>query len=103
MPVGHITFDAFTPHGKLLRDNITKLQDSIDKLNDLRESMIQMIDGDGSQAAHFDYFIGKFGFLTNEDAKACFEELASMLFKLNTDAQVSNVQAALNQFFARLS
>ncbi len=66
-------------------------------LNDLLATMTLMIDGDGSDAAHFSYMQSKFGFADNATAKAGYEELASALAKLNTDGSVSNVNAAILQ------
>lgn len=99
MAVQHINFNDQTPHGRMLRRGLTQLEDGLDHLNDLKATMALMIDGDGSQAAHFTYVTGKFGFGTDANAKAAWDELNSLLAKLNTDAQVTFVNAALLQCF----
>lgn len=43
----------------------------------------------------------KFGFATNDVAKAAYDELNSLAFKLNTDVEVTAVNAALLQVFAK--
>jgi tetrahydromethanopterin S-methyltransferase subunit H len=101
MAVQHLAFNADTQHGRLLRRGLTQLEDGLDQLNDLKGTMQLMIDGDGSQAAHFTYLTAKFGFGSNDDAKAAWDELNSLLFKLNTKSQVSDVNAALLQAFSK--
>ncbi len=99
MAVAHINFNHNTQHGQLLHSAITRLEDSFDDLNEIKGAMALMIDGDGSQAAHFAYMTVKFGFDTDALAKAAYDELASLLGKLNTNASVTDVNAALLQAF----
>lgn len=101
MAVGHIGFNPASSHGGPLKDAITSFNDGLDQLNELFATMTQMKDGDGSQASHFDYAVAKFGFTDNVAAKAAYDELNSVLAKLNTDASVSNVNAAINQMIAK--
>lgn len=101
MAVGHISYNTGTQHGAMLRNGLTLLEDGLDRLNDLKATMQLMIDGDGSDALHFAYMQEKFGFADNASAKAAWDELNSLLAKLNTDAQVSSVNAALLQAFAK--
>jgi hypothetical protein len=61
--------------------------------------MSLMIDGDGSSSTHYTYMQGKFGFVDDAAAKSAFEELSSVLFKLNTNDSVSSVNAAILQVF----
>lgn len=102
MAVGHIAFDFHTPHGFLLKKAIDEFNSGLDALNELFLTMGQMKDGDGSQASHFDYAVEKFGFDDNVAAKAAYDELNSVLAKLNTDASTSNVASAINQLIAKL-
>ncbi len=99
MAVPHINFNQGTQHGSLLHSGLSRLEDSLKDLNEIKASMQLMIDGDGSQASHFTYMTGKFGFTDDAGAKAAWDELNSMLFKLNTDSSVSSVNAAMLQAF----
>lgn len=101
MAVAHISFTAGTQHGGLLRSGLSKLEDAITDLVELRGTMALMIDGDGSDAAHFAYMQDKFGFASNAAAKSAWEELNSLLFKLTTNSSVADVSAALTQAFAK--
>lgn len=103
MAVGHIAFDPQTAHGNQLKGAVHEFNRGLDSLNELFLTMEQMKDGDGSQASHFDYAVEKFGFADNVAAKACYDELNSVLAKLNTNGSVSNVSAAINQLVAKLS
>lgn len=99
MAVAHINFNAGTPHGGLLKNGLSRLEDALNNLNELKATMQLMIDGDGSQTAHFPYMQEKFGFTDNAGAKAAWDELNSVLFKLNTNSSVDSVNAALLQVF----
>ena len=99
MPVSHISFDSNSEYGQQLRSSLNSLEKGKDDLNDLLGVMATMLDGDGSQAAHFEYFIPRFGFPDTATAKAAYDELQSLMFKLNTDAQVDFVNAAMTQVF----
>lgn len=99
MAIAHINFNQGTQHGLLLKNGLQKLEDSLGELNEIKGTMQLMIDGDGSLAAHFTYMTGKFGFTDDAGAKAAWDELNSLLFKLNTDSSVDNVHAALVQAF----
>ena len=63
--------------------------------------MARMIDGDGSDASHFQYMTDKYNFGSNEMAKAAYEELNSLNFKLTTNSSVTDMDAAQNQAFAK--
>lgn len=99
MAVSHISYSASTQHGALLHSALGGLEAKFDDLNDIHATMALMIDGDGSDASHFAYMATKFGFADNATAKAAYEELSSLLFKLNTNSSVSDVNAALLQAF----
>lgn len=101
MAVTHIQFNQGTQHGALLRSGLTLLEDGLDRLNDLKATLQLMIDGDGSSAAHFAYMQERLGFSDNAAAKAAWDELNSLLFKLSTNSSVDNVNAALVQAFAK--
>lgn len=97
--VNHISFNDQLPHGRLLRNALQQQESGLRSLNDTIATIALMIDGDGSQVAHFSYVAAKFGFASVESAKAAWDELNSLASKLNTNASVSNVNAAMLQAF----
>lgn len=114
MVVGHDLFDDQTPYGRLGRQYCNAL----DIVNDLGPKLIlmvqQMIDGDGSQDAHYVYVVKRFKFLGYADgetgtptagqlatAHAWWNEFQSVNGKLQTDADVTSVLAAIKQFLAK--
>lgn len=101
MAVTHISYNSSTQHGTLLHAALKGLEDGLDLLNDTLSSMSRMIDGDGSQDAHYAYMRDKFGFPTEAEAHAAFNELNSAAFKLNTNASVTDMNAALLQVFSK--
>jgi hypothetical protein len=101
MAVSHIAFNDQLPHGRQLRAALSKIEDGYESLNEVIAIMTRMIDGDGSSAAHFTYMVTKMGFADTAGAKAAFDELNSLAFKLNTNASVTDVNAALLQVFSK--
>lgn len=101
MAVSHITYNHSTPHGSQLANHLLQLEGGLEGLNDDLATMARMIDGDGSQASHFTYMTGKYGFESDAVAKAAYEELQSAAAKLNTNSSVTDVNAALLQAFAK--
>lgn len=99
MAVSHLSFNDQLTHGRILRSSINKLEEGLEELQDVLATMALMLDGDGSQAAHFAYATTKFGFSSDANAKAAYDELNSLSAKLTTDASVSNVNAAMLQAF----
>ena len=99
MAVAHIYFNDQSQYGRLIRRALQMTEDGLDNLNDVLGVMGFMIDGDGSLAAHFSYATTKFGFGSDADTKAAYEELQSLAFKLNTNSSVTDVNAALLQAF----
>jgi hypothetical protein len=97
MAVAHIAYNHGSQHGAILHGALIQFENSFETINNLKETMTLMIDGDGSQAAHFTYMTDKFGFADDATAKAGYDELASVLFKLNTNSSVSDVNAAILQ------
>jgi hypothetical protein len=107
MPFLRIQFNDQLPHGRMLRAVLNRLEEAVDGGVDLvgksgvPGTMTFMIDGDGSDAAQFGEVTTRFGFASNADAKAAWDELNSLFGKLNGDGSVSNVNAALLQAFAK--
>jgi tetrahydromethanopterin S-methyltransferase subunit H len=103
MAVLHLNFVPTTQHGQLLRSALDNFERGFESLNDVKGAMQLMIDGDGSQASHFVTVAQRFGFEnTGADAKAAWDELNSLLFKLNTNGSVSDVNAAMLQLLNKL-
>jgi len=103
MADNHYAFDAGTPHGFKLRRALDNLERGLEELIDERDAMNLMIDGDGSQNAHFAGASAHFGFEnTGADCKSAFAEINSALGKLTTNASVDNVNAAVLQLFNKL-
>lgn len=98
MAILHISFNHSTPHGNKLANSLDHLEQGLEGLNDVKSAMALMIDGDGTQEAHFtSYVIDKFGFADAAGAKASWDEINSVLGKLNSDAQQTFVNAAILQ------
>jgi hypothetical protein len=115
MAFNHISFSQNTLHGSRLRQLLNMMEQSDDLMADVRDVMIQMRDGDGSQNVHYDEVTRRFGFgdydvttngvptdAQNAKAKAAFEELDSAYSKTSGNGSVSNVRAARDQLFAKL-
>ena len=102
MAFDHIHFNDQTQYGRQLRRMLQMSEESDDAMKDVRDVMIQMRDGDGSQAAHYAEVTARFGFVSDAKAKAAFDELDSAYSKTSGDGSVSNVRAARDQLFAKL-
>lgn len=73
-----------------------------DLINDVRDMMIQMRDGDGSQDVHYAELTARFGFVSDAQARSAFEELDSAYSKTSGNGSVTDVRAARDQLFAKL-
>ena len=114
MAFAHISFNQTTQYGAMLRAFLRNCELSDDQFADVRDVMIQMRDGDGSQNAHYAEVVRRFGFADydstqgdptdaqNAKARAAFEELDSAFSKTSGNGSVSNVRAARDQMFAKL-
>lgn len=102
MAFSHIHFNDQIQYGRQLRRAI-QLQEEGDKLlTDVISMMTLMIDGDGSDAAHFSEVTKRFGFNDNDKAKAAWDELNSAHSKTKDNRSVDNVRAARDQLFNKL-
>jgi hypothetical protein len=99
--VGHYQFNDQTQHGRILRRVMNGAESFLDEGADLLACIPQMIDGDGSDAAHFTYVTSKFGFPDNATAKAAWEEFQSVMGKITGDGSVTFVNAAIRQALAK--
>jgi len=102
MPLTHLQFNDQITHGRKLRSAITKLEEGRRELGDIISTLSLMINGDGSSITHFDYMTTKLGTADNTASKGIWDELNSAYSKINTDASVSSVLAALNQLSNKL-
>ena len=102
MAFAHIHFNDQTQYGRQLRRVLQMMEESDDLLRDVRDCLIQMRDGDGSQAVHYAECTARFGFVNDAQAKAAFDEIDSAYSKTSGDASVTNVRAARDQLFAKL-
>ena len=94
----HIYFDKnASSYGLMLRKLLQQMEESDALFADIRDTMVQMRTGDGSLDSHYSVVKSRFGFLTDADAKAAFDELDSAYAKTSGDGQVSNVYTARNQ------
>lgn len=105
MAVTHIKFDRGAQFGGPVSSVLTQIEDGFNKLGRLFTALTLMIDGDGSDAAHFAYMqqmLGTSGEGGNADAKAIYERIGAALAKLGTDAQVSDVASTIQTAFGTL-
>lgn len=93
MAVSHIAINKSASLGGRLYSAIDRLQSALSELNELKDAMPGMVDnGDHSHLeTQFGFDVGR-----GELAKG---ELESMLFKLNTNTSVTDVNAAMHQVF----
>lgn len=107
MAANYIEMDKTTDFGRNLARGGQLIIEGLELLVKARDNMIQARDGDGSSAAHYDVLAAEAGYVANDyadanaAAKASFDELDSLVGKLNTDGSVSNVRAAIYQFAAK--
>ena len=102
MAYAHILFNPQTQFGARLRTMLNLNENADDQFADLRDVMVQMIDGDGSSDAHYARLQALFGFDSNATARAAFSEIDSAYAKTSGNGSVSNVRAARDQMFAKL-
>lgn len=103
MAFNHIFFNSsLLPYGPMLRRALDLNEQADDQLRDIRDCMVQMIDGDGSQNIHYAELTKRFGFADDAAAHAAFLEIDSAFSKTSADGNVSNVRAARDQLFNKL-
>ena len=88
-------------HGRFLQRAITSINDGDRWLEELMNLLAQMLDGDGSQDAHYATITTRFGFADTTTAHAAYSELSSLFSKTSGNGSVSNVRAARDQAVAR--
>lgn len=101
MATGSYPFNDQLPAGRMLRRVMNAGETLLDEGVDLLAAIPQMIDGDGSSAAHFNEVTVRFGFADNTKAKAACDEFQSFMSKVTGNGSVSSVNAAFLQAFAK--
>jgi hypothetical protein len=113
MAFAHIHFDQSTQYGALVRAMLRANESADDQLLDVRDLLIQMRDGDGSQNIHYANVVKRLkvadydptqGAPTdpqNAVARALFEEIDSAFSKTSGNGSVTNVRAARDQLYAK--
>lgn len=102
MAFQHIHFNDQTQYGRQLRRMLQLMEESDDLIADVRDMMIQMRDGDGSQDVHYAELTSRFGFVSDAQSRAAFEELDSAYSKTSGNGTVDTVRAARDQLYAKL-
>ena len=98
----HYQFNPAAQSGARLRSSLAQLEQGRNALLAELATMTADLTGDGSLDAHFTNVTTRYGFGSNEYARAAWNELNSAAFKMNTNAPVSDVKAAFDQLFTRL-
>jgi hypothetical protein len=107
MAANFIKYDRTKDIARNMDRGLSMLIESRQLLTNTLAAMVQMIDNGGATAADFDQLATEGGYSAgdfagvNEAAQASYNELASLLAKLNTDGSVSNVDAAIKQIAAK--
>lgn len=108
MAISKIQYSKTLEHGGYLNGSLTSLEVGIDRLVKALGSMTLMIDGDGSNSSQFAEVVSRYGVEGVDDAarlvnaKAMWDELNSLKFKLTTDGTVDHVDAARIQAINKL-
>ncbi len=108
MAANYIEFNHLVDPGRSIARGLQMIREGIRTLTDARAIILQMRDGDGSDAAHYDLVASELGVQAgdyasaNAAAQALFNEIDSLWFKLTTNSSVSDVAAAIAQAPAKL-
>lgn len=104
MAFNHIHFNDQTQYGRQLRRMLELSEEADDLMSDVRDMMIQMRDGadNAGDTSNYAELVSRFGFVTNDQARAAFLELDSAYSKTSGNGSVDNVRAARDQLFAKL-
>lgn len=102
MAFAHIHFNDQTTYGRKLRQLLNMMEESDDLMEDIRDVMIQMRDGNGSVSNHYAEVTARFGFTSDDKAKSAFDELDSAFSKTSGNGSVDNVRAARDQLYAKM-
>jgi hypothetical protein len=107
MAANHIIFNKQHDVMRQAVRGMQLLREGRDVLSEARAALIQMRDGDGAQAAHYNLLAAQAGFQAGDyadasaAAKASFDEIDSVWAKVATDGATSSVSAAISQAAAK--
>ena len=107
MASNHIQYDKSKDIARNLDRGLSMLLEAKELLTNVLAAQVQMIDNGGATTDDFDQLATQGGYVAgdyataNAAAQASYNELASLLAKLNTDGSVSNVDAAIKQICAK--
>lgn len=107
MAAAHIKFDENKNISRNYKRGVQMLNESLVVLNAVLASITQMVDSGGANAADYDLFAAEGGYSSgdyesaNHAAQASYNELASLLSKLNANTSVTDVNAAIKQIAAK--
>lgn len=101
MAATNIPFDRSNQFGQEIRALLLAYRKVNEDGPNILEAMGHMIDGDGSDVAHFAEMVTLGIYENTTDAKASYDELASVNAKLTSNTSQTNVDAALKQVCAK--
>jgi hypothetical protein len=101
MAVTHIGCNETTNYGRLLKSYMLNFEASTDGLIDLLSAMALMLNGDGTQDAHYTYMTAQFGYANDALSHQAYTELNSLVAHYNTDASTTGTKSAMAQAFSK--
>lgn len=107
MAANAIQYDKSKDISRNLDRGLSMLLEAKELLTNVLAAQVQLIDNGGATAADFDLLATTGGYTAgdftdaNAAAQASYNELASLMAKLNSDASVDNVDAAIKQICAK--
>ena len=113
MAFNHIHFNKSSQYGSKVASCLTQMENADDMQQDVRDMILQMIDGDCSQICHFDEVVKRLEVLDyvpnnavtdpqRTAARNLWLEIDSAYSKTSGDGSVSNVRSARNQLYSKL-
>ena len=113
MAFNHIHFNKTSQYGSRVANSLTQMENADDQQADVRDMLLQIIDGDGSQISHFDEVVKRLevlDYVPNQAvtdpqrtaARNLWLEIDSAYSKTSGDGSVLNVRSARNQLYSKL-
>jgi hypothetical protein len=101
MAMTHIQLGLSSTHGPILRGMLSSFENGYRGLVVMLATIQTMITGDGSDPSQFSEVTTRFGFTSDIQSKAAWDELNSLMAKLTTDTDVTFVKTAIEQALAK--
>jgi hypothetical protein len=98
----YVNYTVTSTHGKYLQRALVTSEDGDRYLKQVRDTMVQMLEGDGTQDAHYSTIQARFGFDTVVTAHAAYLQIDTAYQKTSGDGNVSSVRSARDQLFSQL-